>query len=167
VRVDVLESGPHELDRTFTDATDRLEATAHLWTLETATPVLIAATATKTEAAGATVDTTQAEALVARPGPLVAMKMKASVDRFAAKETTDLLDVVRLVTDPATAGLVANEFAAADPQLRTDVATHVEQQFRRNLLRTRRLINDLSSPQVDDELISGAIEFLEGVLLTS
>lgn len=167
VRVDVLESGPHELDRTFTDATDRLEATAHLWTLETATPVLITATAIEAKGGSTAVDTTQAEALVARPGPLVAMKMKASVDRFAAKEATDLLDVVRLVTDPATAGLVASEFAAGDPQLRADVATHVDQQFRRNSLRTRRLINDLNSPQVDDELISGAIEFLEGALSTS
>lgn len=166
VRVDVLESGPNELDRTFTDATDRLEATAHLWTLETATPVLITATATKAIGGSTSLDTSEVEALVARPGPLVAMKMKASVDRFAAKEATDLLDVVRLVTDPATAGLVATEFAATDPQLRADVATHVDQQFRQNSLRTRRLINELNSPQVDDELISGAIDLLEGILTT-
>lgn len=167
VRVDVLESGPHELDRTFTDATDRLEATAHIWALETATPVLIRAISIDRSVEATTSDTTAAIALVARPGPLVAMKMKASVDRFAAKEATDLLDVVRLVTDPATAGLVVSEFAAVDTQLRADVASHVQKQFRRNSLRSRRLINDLHSPQVDDDLITAAIDVLERALTSA
>lgn len=164
VRVDVLEAGPQELDRIFTDATDRLHATAHEWTLETATPVSINAISIERKDGKTKTDVTEACALVARPGPLVAMKMKASVDRFAAKEATDLLDVVRLVTDPATAGVVVSEFATADAQLRVDVASHVQLQFRQNSLHSRRLINGLHSPQVDDELITAAVELLEDAL---
>jgi len=44
VRVDVLEARHNDLDRDFTDPTDRLEAMAHQWTLETATPMDIVAT---------------------------------------------------------------------------------------------------------------------------
>lgn len=44
VRVDVLEARDSELDRDFTDRTDRLEAMAHRWALATATPVRIGAT---------------------------------------------------------------------------------------------------------------------------
>lgn len=46
VRVDVLEARHDDLERTFTDPTDRLEAMAHRWALETAGPVrLLASTA--------------------------------------------------------------------------------------------------------------------------
>jgi hypothetical protein len=114
VRVDVLEARDSDLDRDFTDATDRLEAMAHRWALDTATPLVIAAASVDVSRlrgdARPTIDETQAVALVARPGPLVAVKLKASVDRPTVKEATDLLDVVRLVTDPATAGSVMTEF---------------------------------------------------------
>jgi len=121
VRIDVLEARHNDLDRDFTDPTDRLEAMAHQWALDTATPVAIVATNIDASSprgdAGSIIDETRAVALVARPGPLIAMKLKASIDRMTVKEATDLLDVVRLVTDPATAGLVMAEFGKADPQL--------------------------------------------------
>ena len=121
--------------------------------------------------AGPTIDQTQAVALVARPGPLVArpgplvaMKLKASIDRTTVKEATDLLDVIRLVTDPATAGFVLAEFEEADAQLVEDVAAHAHLKFRTNVLRTRRIIRDLGPQAVDAEFIDGAADFLEGVL---
>lgn len=138
---------------------------AHQWTLDTATPMNIVATTIDASSlrddAGPTIDQTQA---VARPGPLVAMKLKASIDRTTVKEATDLLDVIRLVTDPATAGFVLAAFEEADAQLVEDVAVHVHLKFRTNVLRTRRIIRDLGPLAVDAELIEGAADFLEGAL---
>jgi len=89
VRVDVLEAGSHDLDREFSDPTDRLEAMAHKWALDTATPMIIVASeldATRIrDLDQAKPLVRQAVALVARPGPLVAMKLKASVDRGTIK----------------------------------------------------------------------------------
>jgi len=168
VRVDLLEARHNHLDREFTDPTDRLEAMAHEWTLDTATPMNIVATSIDLSSlrgdAGPTIDQTQAVALVARPGPLVAMKLKASIDRTTVKEATDLLDVIRLVTDPATAGFVLAEFEEADAQLVEDVAAHAHLKFRTNVLRTRRIIRDLGPQAVDADFIDGAADFLEGVL---
>jgi len=90
VRVDVLEARHNDLDRDFTDPTDRLGAMAHQWTLDTATPMDIIATSVDVSSlrgdAEPTIDRTQAVALVARPGPLVAMKLKASIDRTTLVE---------------------------------------------------------------------------------
>lgn len=168
VRVDLLEARHNDLDREFTDPTDRLEAMAHQWTLDTATPMHIVATtidpSSRRGDAGPVIDRTQAVALVARPGPLVAMKLKASIDRTTVKEATDLLDVIRLVTDPATAGFVFAEFKEVDAQLVEDVAAHAHLKFRKNVLRTRRIIRDLGPQAVDAEFIDGAADFLEGAL---
>jgi hypothetical protein len=85
VRVDVLEARDGDTDRTFTDPTDRLEAMAHRWTLDTATPMTIHASnvdvPASRQATQISVDETHAVALVARPGPLVAMKLKASISQ--------------------------------------------------------------------------------------
>jgi hypothetical protein len=79
VRVDVLELGPHDLDRDFSDPTDRLEAMAHNWALSTATSLRLAA--------ASEADQSKAVVLMARPGPLIAMKLKAAVDRQDAPRT--------------------------------------------------------------------------------
>jgi len=39
---------------------------------------------------------------VAEPGPLVAMKVQAMMNRSSEKQGTDLLDIVRLAFDEAT-----------------------------------------------------------------
>ncbi len=93
VRIDILEARPGDLDRTFSDPTDRLEAMAHRWALETAAPIRIVASpvdpAYYSRAQSGSLYSLEALALVARPGPLVAMKLKASVDRGQTKEATD------------------------------------------------------------------------------
>jgi hypothetical protein len=166
VRVDVLEARPSDLDRDFTDATDRLEAMAHQWALNTATSVLIVARAEPLSLEGSAApsnDETRATALVARPGPLIAMKLKASVDRTTTKEATDLLDVVRLLTDPVAASHVMADFETADRQLVEDVALHAQMKYRTGLLRTRRIIRNLGvSTELD--MIDAAAAFLDGVL---
>jgi hypothetical protein len=168
VRVDVLEARDDDLDREFTDATDRLEAMAHQWTLKTATPMSLTATAVDAARPGldgaSPADEARAVALVAMPGPLIAMKLKASVDRPREKEATDLLDVVRLVTDPDTASSIMAEFEAAEAQLRDDVALHAELAFRTKILHTRQIIRGLGPTAVTADLIDAAADFLDDVL---
>ncbi len=158
VRVDVLELRVADLERDFTDATDRLEATAHRWTLETATQLQIQATSDPFALADDG-DTVRAVALVACPGPLVAMKLKASVDRGTSKAATDLLGVVRLVTDPETAPDALDDFERVDSQLRADVAEHARLQFEQREGRTRQLIRGLGSQAPDEALVDAAAAF--------
>lgn len=62
-----------DLDRIFTDPTDRLEAMAHRWALETAGPVRLLASradlASGVVTAREDLDGREARALVAMPGP--------------------------------------------------------------------------------------------------
>lgn len=171
VRVDVLEARDSDLDRDFTDPTDRLEAMAHRWALATATPVRIGATSMDERLRGTNAsvaensEPVEVEALVARPGPLVAMKLKASVDRTEAKEATDLLDVIRLVTDPVSAQQVTEEFRSSDAQLADDAWRHAELKFERRATRTLRLIRNLGRADVDAELIAATADFLRGTMV--
>lgn len=166
VRVDVLEARPSDLDRAFSDATDRLEAMAHDWTLRSATSMKITATRLDAQRAGGALAEPQgvtAVALVARPGPLVAMKLKAAADRMTQKEATDLLDVVRLVTGPESAEAVLDDFTHADTQLIEDVKLHAGLKFTTQRSRTVRIISALNRQDVDVELIDAAGEFIAGI----
>ena len=90
VRIDVLEARHGDLDRDFTDPADRLEAMAYQWALDTA--ILVAIVATNVDSSSPRgdvapiIDETRAVAFVARPGPLVAMKLKASFDSMTVRE---------------------------------------------------------------------------------
>ncbi|MCY7419590.1 MAG: hypothetical protein LH650_14085 [Chloroflexi bacterium] len=94
VKVDVLEVRQVELDRPSEDSGDRLHASSHAWAYDTATALTI-------EAIAGNGDRLEVTALVAEPGPLVAMKLQAVMDRAVSKQGTDLLDIVRLVFDEA------------------------------------------------------------------
>ncbi len=83
VIVDVLEVADADLRPLPDDPTDRLFVLSHAWAAVTATPVIIGAHGQP--------DTPVA---VAEPGPLVAMKLQATIDRGKNKEATDLLDIV-------------------------------------------------------------------------
>lgn len=161
VRVDVLDAEAHAHERAFTDDTDRLEATAHRWALDTASPMTLEAVSV--DGSGAR-ETAVATVLVARTGPLVAMKLKASEDRGAEKLATDLLDIIRLVTDVDAAREVIREFASADAQLRSDCAQHARRQLRGMSARTRSRILRLNVPGVDGDLIDSAADILEQLL---
>ncbi len=91
----MLEVRQAELDRPSDDPSDRLRATAHAWANDTATDLTIEALSAR----GSHVEVTTP---VAEPGPLIAMKLQAVMDRPAEKQGTDLLDIVRLVFDEAT-----------------------------------------------------------------
>lgn len=92
VKVDVLEVRQIEIDQPSDDPGDRLHAFAHAWANDSATEVTI-------EVAPLSGAHVEVSALVAEPGPLVAMKLQAVMNRASAKQGTDLQDVARLIFD--------------------------------------------------------------------
>ncbi len=74
------------------------------------------------------------------------------LNRGAAKEGTDLLDIVRLCLDPLAGPVLRDQLARADPQLRADAARHAQ----------RWGIPEGRSTELDDLHLTG--ELLEAVL---
>jgi hypothetical protein len=74
------------------DPGDRLHASAHAWASDSATGLTIEVV----PLSGARVEVS---ALVAEPGPLIAMKLQAIMNRAVTKQGTDLQDIVRLILD--------------------------------------------------------------------
>lgn len=142
VRVDVLEARDSDLDRDFTDPTDRLEAMAHRWALATATPVRIGATSMDEPLRGT----------------------NASVAENSEPVEVEAL-VARLVTDPVSAQQVTEEFRSSDAQLADDAWQHAELKFERRATRTLRLIRNLGRADVDAELIAATADFLRGAMV--
>ncbi|RMI12703.1 prevent-host-death protein [Cellulomonas triticagri] len=119
VRVDVLEVRQTEIDRPSSDPGDRLHATAHAWADASATSVGL-------RAVPRTGDEVRTTALVAEPGPLVAMKLQAVMDRSSAKRGTDLQDVVRLLLDGSTRDRALDQIGTCEATTAADIALHVE-----------------------------------------
>ena len=151
VQVDVLEVTDADLAPLPDDPTDRLHVLSHAWAAQTATPVHL-------ESDGALAVTV----LVAQPAPLVAMKLQSAMNRGAAKEGTDLLDIVRLTTDRATAASVIDGLRTADVQLRADAILHARRWFREAADRTLRQIRSIpegtSTTAEDLELVAELLD---------
>jgi hypothetical protein len=64
------------------------------------------------------------ERVHAEPGPLIAMKLQSTIDRGAAKEGTDLLDIIRLALDRHAGPIARSQLSQADQQLRTAIRWH-------------------------------------------
>ncbi len=122
VRVDVLEVRQVDIDDPSDDPGDRLHASAHAWANDTATDLTIEVL----RAGRALVEVTTP---VAEPGPLIAMKLQAVMNRSAEKQGTDLLDIVRLTFDPATRPTALAQIADVDPAVAHDMALHVQLWF--------------------------------------
>lgn len=92
---------------------------------------------------------------VAEPGPLVAMKLQSVMNRPTAKERTDLLDIIRLTTDPTAGPLARAQLHAAHGQLKADAARHARRWFVDQRRETFRLVRgipegaDLDEDSVD------------------
>jgi hypothetical protein len=119
VKVDVLEVRQVELDRPSDDPGDRLHASAHAWAHDTATDLTIEVIPHGGERVEATTP-------VAEPGPLIAMKLQAIMNRSMTKQGTDLLDILRLAFDAETRTAALSQIAAVDPAVASDIATHVD-----------------------------------------
>lgn len=145
VKVDVLEVSDADLQPLPEDPTDRLHVLAHAWAAESATPVVIGAS-------DGTEDGYQ-EVLtrVAEPGPLIAMKLQSVMNRPTAKEGTDLLDIVRLLTDPQTRDTAIEQLSGIDDVMAEDIQLHANHWFIKNRERTIRRIQAVNSgTEVDD-----------------
>lgn len=132
VEVDVLEVTDAALQELPDDATGRLHVMAHNWAAATASPISL-------QTPGFAPVTVR----VAEPGPLIAMKLQSLMDRGAAKEASDLLDIVRLTLDPITGADARQQLSNANPQLRADCLLHVRlwlvAHARRSLSRVRSI----------------------------
>lgn len=122
VKVDVLEVRQAELDQPSADPGDRLHASAHAWASDTASALTISVRRPNGEEV-------EAAAPVAEPGPLVAMKLQAVMDRSAGKQGTDLLDIVRLMLDARARPRALEQIGAVGPQIAADIDAHVDHWF--------------------------------------
>lgn len=119
VRVDVLEVRQIEIDQPSGDPGDRLHAFAHAWANDSATEVTIEVA----PLSGARVEVT---ALVAEPGPLVAMKLQAIMNRATGKQGTDLQDIARLILDEHVRPTALAQLGTCDTSPAADIALHVD-----------------------------------------
>jgi hypothetical protein len=138
VKVDVLEVSQAELDHPSEDPGDRLHASAHAWAYDTATDLTIEVM----RGDGASVEATTP---VATPGPLIAMKLQAVMNRPAQKQGTDLLDIVRLILDPGSRPAALAEIAAVNATVAQDIALHVDLWFVRRRAQSLRWILAVSA----------------------
>lgn len=119
VKVDVLEVRQIELDDPSDNAGDRLHASAHAWAFDSASPLTI-------EVLRLDGDRIEVTTPVAEPGPLIAMKLQAIMDRGAQKQGTDLQDIVRLTLDAETRPVALRQLAGTSADMASDIAQHVD-----------------------------------------
>ena len=119
VRVDVLEVRQIEIDQPSDDPGDRLHASAHAWASDRATGLTIEVV----PLSGARVEVS---ALVAEPGPLIAMKLQAIMNRAVTKQGTDLQDIVRLILDREARPAALAQIGSCNASTAADIALHAE-----------------------------------------
>lgn len=124
VKIDVLEVRQVELDQPSDDPGDRLHAFSHAWASDTATDLLI-------EVIRRDGNQVEVTARVAEPGPLIAMKLQAVMNRSADKQGTDLLDIVRLTFDDGTRSAALGQIGGVADAIAGDIALHVALWFNR------------------------------------
>ncbi len=99
----------------------------------------------------------EATAPVAEPGPLIAMKLQAVMNRSDDKQGTDLLDIVRLTFDPSTRSVALEQIGQVAAPIAGDIALHVDLWFvrRRALVLSRlRGVGGLDMVADDIELVA-------------
>lgn len=155
VKVDVLEVRQVELDKPSDDPGDRLHASAHAWAHDSATDMVI-------EVLRSDGDHLEVATPVAEPGPLIAMKLQAVMNRSAQKQGTDLLDVVRLSFDLVTRPAALAQLAAVDPNIARDVDIHVRHWFERKRQQTLQLVRAVGGDDVTLDDLDLVAELLSG-----
>lgn len=119
VKIDVLEVRQIELDEPSDNPGDRLHASSHAWAYDTATDLRVTVTSSESAVRRVT-------ARFAEPGPLIAMKLQALMDRTTAKQGTDLQDIVRLILDEETRPVAMEQLSTCDQSMASDIAQHVQ-----------------------------------------
>lgn len=154
VQVDVLEVTDADLDPLPEDETDRLHVQSHAWAASTATDLVLEVE-----------ELPPLVVAVAEPGPLIAMKLQSIMNRGAAKEGTDLLDIVRLTLDLTCGSASRDQLEAADRQLRADALLHARRWFHETAERSLSKVRAIPEGQdvdIDDirlvgDLLIGAL----------
>jgi nucleotidyltransferase AbiEii toxin of type IV toxin-antitoxin system len=118
VQVDVLQVTDVDLDALPDDPTDRLHVQSHAWAASTATGLTLSVK-----------ELPPLQVAVAEPGPIIAMKLQSIMNRGAAKEGTDLLDIVRITLDRSCGPTSWAQLRAADQGLRADALLHARRWF--------------------------------------
>ena len=136
VKVDVLEVRQIEIDQPSDDPGDRLHASAHAWANDTASEVTIEVASSR----GAQVEVST---LVAEPGPLIAMKLQAIMNRVVAKQGTDLQDIARLVLDGQVRPTALAQLGDCRPSTAADITLHVDLWLVRRRQQSLRWIHDV------------------------
>ncbi|MDI5974752.1 hypothetical protein [Amycolatopsis magusensis] len=155
VQVDVLEVTDADIDALPSDPTDRLHVLSHAWAACTASALVLSAEGLQPLAVR-----------VAEPGPIIAMKLQSVMNRGAAKEGTDLLDIVRVTLDRTCGPTSRDQLESADARLRADALLHTQQWFGRfeaQSLRKIRAVPEGRDVEIDDvrlvgDLLSGALD---------
>jgi hypothetical protein len=159
VKVDVIAINQADIDHPSDNVGDRLHAMSHAWAQETATDVAISVVAANHSVLA------EAAALVAQPGPLVAMKLQAVMNRVNGKEGTDLLDIVRLTLDPRCGALVSDQIAGQPEGMRKDIGEHVNGWFRIEAQRTLERVRLAGGANLDID--SDGIDLVAELLLAA
>lgn len=149
VKVDVLEVRQVELDQPSDDPGDRLHASAHAWANDTATALTIEVIHTSHDPSRH-IEVTN---LVAEPGPLIAMKLQAIMNRSANKQGTDLLDIVHLTLDKATGPAALDQISSVEAAVAHDILLHVDMWFDQKHTKSLQRIREAGGHDVTiDEL---------------
>lgn len=135
VKVDVLEVRQVEIDQPSDDPGDRLHASAHAWANDSATDLTIEVSRRDGERIEVTTP-------VAEPGPLIAMKLQAIMNRSVDKQGTDLLDIIRLTFDEATRAAALQQISTVAANVARDIGLHVDLWFDRNRQQALRWIHN-------------------------
>lgn len=153
VKVDVLEVRQIEIDRPSDDPGDRLHASAHAWASDTATDLSIEVLRTDGELVGVVTP-------VAEPGPLIAMKLQAIMNRSVGKQGTDLLDIVSLAFDEVTRPVALSQIGSVDAAVARDIALHVDLWFVRKRRQSLRWIHNADGVEVTRDDLDLVAELL-------
>lgn len=156
VKVDVLEVRQVELEQPSDDPGDRLHASAHAWANDTATDLLIEVLPTAAERVKVITP-------VAEPGPLIAMKLQAIMNRSAAKRGTDLIDIVRLAFDEDTRPAALSQIGTVDPAIARDIAIHVDLWFVQNRAQSLQWIRNAGGRDITRDDLDLVAELLNDV----
>jgi len=95
---------------------------------------------------------------VAEPGPLIAIKLQSIMNRGAAKEGTDLLDIVRITLDRVCGPISRDQLESADAQMRADALLHARRWFDQSAdrsLRRIRAVPEGRDVELDDVRLVG------------
>lgn len=153
VKVDVLEVRQVEIDQPSDDPGDRLHASAHAWASDTASEVAIEVLPVN----GAHVEVST---LVAEPGPLVAMKLQAIMNRAVAKQGTDLQDITRLILDEQARPAALAQLGDCGASIATDIALHVDLWLVQRRRQALRWIHDAGGTDLSPDDLELVAELL-------